>query len=1128
MPAIITIQRKQSTAPPPVAPTITSTSPLPGAVINTPYTYTFTATGGTTPYTWAGTSLPAGLTLSSAGVLSGTPTTTATSSLSVTVTGGGLTSAAQLFSLTVNPAISTTWHHGDVITLTLPAGLASFGSKKAQTPDIYDFGQDGPGVLNNAYSNTCPYLFTGANAQWNITNRMVPFWGSSNVLPINAPDPYTKVISAGCFAAYFQESIPPDTGQNAAGMFVTLTNWWNPGAAPFNMPTDSVWSVHEWYMGYGPDGWNFAAPFSYQFTGTFTAGSPTVTGLSQTDANMLYLMTVYANFIDYIAATSGSLYVPSNTKISSVDTVGLTFTMNANATTTGTTSTHYAFRLGFDNNCKIWDINYGPYGAIAYNNIPADSYEMHKRYSSQSETPGYGAGQNTQWSWWNSSRGSTIPTNYSTQVSLVADVGIGMGTDPAQSPFQPATSGGGIYGPKSVPNITDPTTQLNGHTIGPWCKMTAITRWDSNLNGPGWRHTYCNNVLGIDYKNRNPPITQTMYNPLPAAPNGVIETIGGYRRNCGQSGWPPWYNQTGMSNQRNNWGMFACHGLDRQPQANGLGRFVLTNDSAWTQGGGTLGEIQWGWTAWSPTTVTLGKGLYVGNVNLGAAYLFFIDEANGIAPTLVASGTLAAPSVGFDYYISTTGSDSNTGTLASPWAITAINSKQATYAGKRLGLMAGTYDVSSLMNANNSTALNIQGGLLTGASRWPTYIGACDANGHYAQGVVTLDAYGASGQYGGGNGNRSAIIGQDNYGGVVPTNKGNWTLDGIVLSGFSLWAVHVGSYDGTFGVCPNVTIQNCTFTNGSAQNSTVASGVNVGPLVLYSYSNCAVQNCKFLNNLGWTDNIHFAAMYVWGGLASNPSSLYLRVHQCTFINSGCIYGKTDSGYIYGTTIGNCYFDMTQKTPTGGQSMAIQGFSCPGGDQLRNQSAFHHNIIVGNMAMDLEPQQATGLMKWTTPINCFNNTWILNNTQGSIGPGFRFWGFTGFARFYNNLMYDSGITTGVQYGYMDTNVDGFAFSDYNIYGGLNQFTTRPSGTDATGTATNNNWTQWRTAIGGQDAHSMATAIADPFQNNGPLALQYQINPSGVAYNFSRESGAVSGALVNCGAWDGRVTQIGSTF
>jgi SdrD B-like protein/putative Ig domain-containing protein/GEVED domain-containing protein len=62
----------------PVCNTITITpSTLPDATVGTAYSQTFSATGGTASYTWAvsaGT-LPAGLTLSTAGVLSGTPTT---------------------------------------------------------------------------------------------------------------------------------------------------------------------------------------------------------------------------------------------------------------------------------------------------------------------------------------------------------------------------------------------------------------------------------------------------------------------------------------------------------------------------------------------------------------------------------------------------------------------------------------------------------------------------------------------------------------------------------------------------------------------------------------------------------------------------------------------------------------------------------------------------------------------------------------------------------------------------------------------------------------------------------------------------------------------------------------------
>src|SRR5262249_29274500 len=47
----------------------------------------------------------------------------------------------------------------------------------------------------------------------------------------------------------------------------------------------------------------------------------------------------------------------------------------------------------------------------------------------------------------------------------------------------------------------------------------------------------------------------------------------------------------------------------------------------------------------------------------------------------------------FDFYIDPSGSDLNDGSLAHPWAITALNTKQSTYAGLRVGLLNGTYDV---------------------------------------------------------------------------------------------------------------------------------------------------------------------------------------------------------------------------------------------------------------------------------------------------------------------------------------------------------------------------------------------------------------------------------------------------
>jgi hypothetical protein len=60
------------------------------------------ATGGTPPYTWSATGLPAGLTINaSSGLISGTPTTAATYNVTVTATGGG--SGSTSFQWVISP-----------------------------------------------------------------------------------------------------------------------------------------------------------------------------------------------------------------------------------------------------------------------------------------------------------------------------------------------------------------------------------------------------------------------------------------------------------------------------------------------------------------------------------------------------------------------------------------------------------------------------------------------------------------------------------------------------------------------------------------------------------------------------------------------------------------------------------------------------------------------------------------------------------------------------------------------------------------------------------------------------------------------------------------------------------------
>ncbi len=86
---------------------ITTASPLPPGEVGVNYTETLGATGGSGQYTWSVSSgaLPAGLTLTAAtGIISGTPTTAATSNFTILATDTNQATASQSFGLTVNPA----------------------------------------------------------------------------------------------------------------------------------------------------------------------------------------------------------------------------------------------------------------------------------------------------------------------------------------------------------------------------------------------------------------------------------------------------------------------------------------------------------------------------------------------------------------------------------------------------------------------------------------------------------------------------------------------------------------------------------------------------------------------------------------------------------------------------------------------------------------------------------------------------------------------------------------------------------------------------------------------------------------------------------------------------------------
>ena len=101
-------------------PTITTAS-LPNGVINQVYAgATLTAQGGTPPFAWSAAGLPAGMSLSLAGVLSGTPSTAGTFNITVTAKDSSTPqqTATKSLSLTIASGLTIT-------TATLPNGVVN-------------------------------------------------------------------------------------------------------------------------------------------------------------------------------------------------------------------------------------------------------------------------------------------------------------------------------------------------------------------------------------------------------------------------------------------------------------------------------------------------------------------------------------------------------------------------------------------------------------------------------------------------------------------------------------------------------------------------------------------------------------------------------------------------------------------------------------------------------------------------------------------------------------------------------------------------------------------------------------------------------------------------------------------
>jgi hypothetical protein len=215
---------------------------LPAATVGTFYNTSLTASGGTAPYTWAITSgaLPANMTLSTAGLISGTPTSPAAATFTVQVTDSTGSAATRTYTLTpgvaaltitqttlptftVGTFLSTTLSAtGGVkgvpqvgsgytwsVTGTLPTGLALnattgvlSGTVTATTSRTFTVNVTDFAATPTTFSRT--FTITPAVAALNITNGNVALtfnvFSSTPLAATGGVAPYTWSLGAGSTA----------------------------------------------------------------------------------------------------------------------------------------------------------------------------------------------------------------------------------------------------------------------------------------------------------------------------------------------------------------------------------------------------------------------------------------------------------------------------------------------------------------------------------------------------------------------------------------------------------------------------------------------------------------------------------------------------------------------------------------------------------------------------------------------------------------------------------------------------------------------------------------------------------------------------------------------------------------
>src|SRR6185295_14990681 len=458
----------------------------------------------------------------------------------------------------------------------------------------------------------------------------------------------------------------------------------------------------------------------------------------------------------------------------------------------------------------------------------------------------------------------------------------------------------------------------------------------------------------------------------------------------------------------------------------------------------------------------------------------------------IVNGTTSA-AAGIDFYISTTGSDSNPGTQGSPWAITAINTKRATYAGKTVGLLDGTYDLSSLVAGSDYDRPILQ--VATGTVTNQTVVKAVNARQATLYGGASLPT------------TTAAAIGQG-ASGAGNAQGGYFTVDGLVIDHF--YALGLCGWFGGSANIPGIVFQNCEVKN--IANQSTSEGNNCGAIRFQGVNGASVINCYLHDIFGGNASENEG----YGVLSFNSNHIVCEYNTIKLCEHGIYHKQTAQG---AHTARYNYIDVRGKS--GGATPLHEwngtGFTPTEANEIYN------NILVGTDDWDLKDFGTPG----SRPMRFrFNSVYAPSGTHGIFMPR-----TSGTVDVFGNIFaIAAGVTVSFD-GELHRTRESMSghTNDYNCWSAAASSTARIGLSNLSSYASVTKFTLPQVQGEGFETHSIASAPGFTVSNPTTPA-EFQLSSGSACKNAARSDGTTGGSICDMGAWGSATppTRIGCDF